>query len=491
MLVQPLSLRSTLVAVTIFTALFMLFFSGLFALLTTLLHRTTSSAVASMESVRLAQEAQIELLLHSRTSDALVARDHEENMKSRLSEAKGFVTTSEEGRVMAAAEAEVAAYIASTRALAASSAGSATQQVSAYGALEALVAENAAHARRANAAAAEWDRRAKYLGLALVTPLLLAAGAVLLWLKHRAFAPVFSLSTVMERYGKGDRDARALETGPRELREMSRRFNEMANALTAQRRTQIAFLAGVAHDIRNPLSVLKMSVARVTPDQPLPSEQRLRALIDKIARQIIRLERMVTDLLDITQIEAGHLELRLDTHDAREIVTQVINLFEEARAERRLHVSLPNVRVSLYCDHVRIEQVLINLISNAIKYSPAESPIDVALDGSSGAVVFRVSDRGAGIPETERQRLFEPFRRGGAARDSVPGVGLGLFVVQRIVEAHGGHIDVDSTPGAGSTFCVYLPIAGDSLAESPDRRRTTATLGKAGDEDSARETPLR
>jgi signal transduction histidine kinase len=461
MMVQPLSLRSTLVAATIFTALFMLFFSALFALLATLLHRTTSSAVASMESVRLAQEAQIELLLHSRTSDALVARDHEENMKSRLSEARNFVTTSEEERVMAAAEAEVAAYIESTRAPEAASGRRASQQQSAYGALEGLVAENVAHARLANATAAEWDRRAKYLGLALVTPLLLASIAMLLWLKRRAFAPVFSLSATMERFGKGEREARARETGPRELREMSRCFNEMANALTVQRGAQIAFLAGVAHDIRNPLSVLKMSIARVPPDQPFPAEPRLRELIERIARQIARLERMVTDFLEITRIEAGQLELKLDTYDSREIVTQVVDLFDGACAEGRLRVSLPNVRVPLCCDQTRIEQVLINLISNAIKYSPAGSPIEVALAGNLEVVVFRVSDRGLGIPEAERQHLFEPFHRGGVSRDSVPGVGLGLFVVQRIVQAHRGHIEVESTPGAGSTFRVCLPAASD------------------------------
>jgi two-component system, OmpR family, sensor histidine kinase MtrB len=484
MILQPLSLRSTLVAATVISAAFMLVLSTLLVLLTNVLHSTTSSAVASMESVRLAQEAQLELLLHSRANDALVARDHEESMKRTLSEAQTFVATADEGRVMAAAEAEVTAYIASARAPDATFARRAALVESTYGALEGLVDENVAHARQANAAAKEWARRAKYVGLAFATPLLLATAALLLWLKRRAFAPVFSLSAVMERFGKGDQDARALETGPRELREMSRRFNEMATALATQRRSRVAFLAGVAHDIRTPLSVLKMSVALVPVDEPLPAERRLRELIEKIARQITRLERMVTDFLDITQIEAGRLELKLDKHDACRIVTEVVSLFEGAFAERRLLTSLPSAAVYLCCDQVRIEQVLTNLVSNAIKYSPPDSPIEVALEQSSSVVVFRVSDRGVGIPEAERLRIFEPFRRGGPSSDSVPGVGLGLFVVQRIVEAHCGHIEIESTPGAGSTFRVHIPAARVAVSEPLGRRRMPEVVADGGEEDA-------
>jgi signal transduction histidine kinase len=209
-----------------------------------------------------------------------------------------------------------------------------------------------------------------------------------------------------------------------------------------------------------------MSVTLISPDRPLPSERRLRGLIGTITRQLTRLERMVTDLLGITEVEAGKLDLRLDTKDARQIVTEVLSLFEGDSAERRLVGRLPDGPVPLYCDFVRVEQVLINLISNAMKYSPPGSPVEVALEPTGGNVVLRVSDRGLGIPQPDRVRVFEPFQRAGLSKDAVPGVGLGLFVVRRIVEAHGGEIAIEDTPGGGATFRVSLPAAGHPAASA-------------------------
>jgi two-component system sensor histidine kinase MtrB len=456
---RPLSLRSTLAALTILTAALILSFSALLVILTTLLHETTSKAGAAAESVRLAQEAQIELLLHSRADDAILSTDLEASLRRRLLEAKRFVTTSDEAQAIAAAEAEVSRYVAATRDPRIVAERREAQLETSYGALEALVDLNLAHAREATAAAAEWDRRAKLVGLLAVVPLLLATAGALFWLKHRALAPVFSLLDAMERFGKGEREARAPQAGPRELREMSQRFNDMATALSAQREARVAFLAGVAHDIRNPLSVLRMSMALVSPKRPLPSEPRLRALIDTITRQLTRLERMVGDLLGTIQVEAGKLELKLETVDSRQIVSEVLSLFDGGSSERRLVACLPDTAAPLRCDSVRVEQVLINLVSNALKYSPAGSPIEVALEPEPDGAVFRVSDRGPGIAEADRARVFEPFQRVGLSREAVPGVGLGLFVARRIVEAHGGEITIECTPGGGATFRVRLPAS--------------------------------
>ena len=108
-------------------------------------------------------------------------------------------------------------------------------------------------------------------------------------------------------------------------------------------------------------------------------------------------------------------------------------------------------------DHVRIEQVLTNLVSNAIKYSLAGSVVEVSLQRQAGQIELCVVDHGMGIAPKDLARIFEPFRRVGLSNGNVPGVGLGLFVVRKIVEAHGGRIDVESTLGRGSTFRVVLP----------------------------------
>jgi signal transduction histidine kinase len=260
--------------------------TGSLIALTTILHRTTSDAAISVESVRLAQEAEIDLLLHGRAANALLARDLEQRMRRRLADVRQLVTSEHEKRAIAEAESRVAAYVVAARDPDATPEEREARQGAAYGALETLVVANVAFAKEARGASASWDQRANYIGIGTGLLLVAVAGVLLLWLRRRAFAPVFSLLAAMERFGNGDRDARAVEAGPTELREISRRFNELATALAAQRQAQIAFLGGVAHDLRNPLSVLKMSVALVPADGPLPPEQQLRQLIEKIGRQI-------------------------------------------------------------------------------------------------------------------------------------------------------------------------------------------------------------
>jgi signal transduction histidine kinase len=118
---------------------------------------------------------------------------------------------------------------------------------------------------------------------------------------------------------------------------------------------------------------------------------------------------------------------------------------------------MPDEPIVVECDQLRIEQVITNLISNAIKYSPPGASVDVAVEPCEGHVAVRVTDRGRGIATEDLDRIFEPFRRVGLSRECVPGVGLGLFVVRRIIEAHRGRIELDSEPGAGSTFRIVLP----------------------------------
>jgi signal transduction histidine kinase len=267
----------------------------------------------------------------------------------------------------------------------------------------------------------------------------------------------------MERFAKGDQDARVQESGAAELRDMIRRFNEMAAALSARRQAQMTFLGGVAHDLRNPLSVLRLAIASLDPERPLPMEPRLRQIIARMDRQMTRLERMVGDVLDTAKIEAGELELKVETTDVRAVVMEVVRLFE-GTSEHRVEVSLPEQEVAILCDHLRVEQVVTNLIGNAIKYSPAATKIQVTVESRADEAVLCVADHGIGISEEDQQSLFEPFRRVGLSKGTVPGIGLGLFVVRRIVEAHGGRVEVESVVGMGSTFRVRLPIwSGDQL----------------------------
>jgi signal transduction histidine kinase len=144
----------------------------------------------------------------------------------------------------------------------------------------------------------------------------------------------------------------------------------------------------------------------------------------------------------------------------RAIARHVAELFRPGAPTHELTVEVPEGPVVVTCDPMRLEQVLGNLVSNAIKYSPEGGPVRMSVRRHEGEAQVRVEDSGMGIPAEEQARLFEPFRRGGLDRRStIPGVGLGLYIARRIVEAHGGRITLRSEPGLGSEFTVALPAA--------------------------------
>ena len=445
-------------SVTIIVTILALVVSSALVLLTTALHRTTTSSAASVESVRLAEEAEIDLLLYQRAADPIVQREIETLLSRRLTEARGYLTSDEERRVLDAAEREVLAYVKSVHDPDMSASVVTTRQVAAYDALERFVDINIQRSKESQRAAARWDRLGSVIGFGVGALLVGVAVAVVLWLRRRAFAQVFALADVMERFARGESDARAVETGPKELREMCTRFNEMAATIAAQRQAQIAFLGGVAHDLRNPLGALAMSVSFLDPAHPLPSEERIRQTVARIGRQIARMDRMVGDFLDVAKIEGGQLELRVGSHDVRQLVQDAVALLEDSAPKHQLVLELPPRAARVVCDPLRIEQVITNLVSNAIKYSKA-GRVEIGVESIGDEVAVTVTDHGVGISEQDRARLFEPFRRVGLSKETVPGVGLGLFVVRRIVEAHHGRIEVQSTVGTGSTFRVLLPAA--------------------------------
>src|SRR3569623_950582 len=184
-------------------------------------------------------------------------------------------------------------------------------------------------------------------------------------MRRRTFAPALQLAHTIERYAAGERSARADEPGAQEFRTIAHQFNDMASTLEGQRTTQLTFLAGVAHDLRNPLTALTMAVAAIPPDQPLPDEARVRLLFKRVTRQIGRLDRMIYDLLDASRVESGNLALVHEKCDVRDLVRATADLFEPTLQTHRLVVELPKTPVPVSCAPTRIEQVLANLVTNA------------------------------------------------------------------------------------------------------------------------------
>jgi signal transduction histidine kinase len=199
-------------------------------------------------------------------------------------------------------------------------------------------------------------------------------------------------------------------------------------------------------------------VALVAPDRPLPRESDVRAVFERLERQVEKLRRMIGDLLDAARVETGQLSLELQPCELKDLVAEVVEHYRQAAPGHPIALFVPHKPVAVRCDPLRIEQVLSNLVGNAIKYSPNGTPVEVAVTHDAGRATVTVADQGVGVAPEDRPHLFEPFRRGSRAR-GVAGLGLGLAVARRIVEAHGGRIELDSVGTAGSTFHLILPIA--------------------------------
>lgn len=455
-------LRTTLTIVTALVAVIALIVASALVLLTARMREVTVDLTAGIESVRFAEEAEVALLLFGRTSDALGQRRIAGDLRYFLERAGNYVTSDEERRVLAEASRHVEILIAMPR----RDPGFVAQEALAFDALERLVNLNVAQARGLQQNAMAWDRLATTIGLASGGLVLLLGAAGIWWLRARAFTPVLSLAGAMEQFGRGNRKVRAREEGPRELRDMIVRFNELANALDTQHGAQAAFLAGVAHDLRTPLAALLLQLEWVRPDKPLPPEPTVRRVVDMARRQMLRLDRMLMDLVAITGMDAGAFRLELADHDLTALVRGAADLFEGVSSRHRLTLDLPPEPLIVHCDPLRIEQVVTNLLSNAVKYSPEGGAVTLTLRRDAAAAVLSVRDAGVGISAEEQRHLFEPFHRLDAAR-GMPGSGLGLYVVRRIVEGHGGRVAVESAPGEGSVFRVELPYNNPSRRSLP------------------------
>jgi two-component system sensor histidine kinase MtrB len=472
-----LTLRTALVTITVSITVLVLLVASAVGLLTQYLKRTSSALADSVENVRAAEETQIALLMHASAPDQPTAAALEQEMSSNLETIRRDRTNRTALELTARADALVKEYLESVQSGRAPAAV-ASRHRAAYRVLDGISDLYVQQARDLRDTAAAWDRRLDIVGTVGVAGALGLAVWLLVWMQRQTFGPLFALAQAMERFGQGDYEARAEEQGPAELHEMAELFNQMATTLAVQREAQIAFLGGVAHDLRTPLSALRLSMDYLAPNQPLPPEPRLRRTIDIVQRQLKKLDRMVSDLIDMTKVNSGTLELCPGRHDLRTVVQDVVSLFEATGPEQQIHLRLPSDTVAVTCDSLRVEQIVSNLVSNAIKYSPKALKIEVALERTEQHAVISVRDYGIGISDEDQRYLFQPFHRATLAKETIPGAGLGLYVVRRLVEAHEGQIQVCSGPGQGACFTVRLPLGGPRAAARVEASREVAMDGK-------------
>jgi two-component system, OmpR family, sensor histidine kinase MtrB len=438
--------------------------------LTTSLRHSTDDLKATFQSVNLTRELELALLTHGRLGDgdAVVRAGLEAELWRTFDAARKSIGTTQEAALLAEAQEKIAQYLrraAASASMDAPGPGAGVELAAAFASLENLVQSNVAQARQAQARAARWDRIADLLGYSISALLVLGVLIVVVWLRTSVLQPLLRLRAAIRDFASGDRSVRAAEAGPVELREVAEQFNTMASALARQQEAWLAFIGGVAHDVRNPLAAMSAATSTLAaPDRPLPPEPRVRNTAALLRRQIERLDRMVGDLLDAARIEAGHLELRVEPRDARDVARETFELFRSSSPRHELVLVLPDDPVPVCCDPLRMEQVLNNLVSNAIKYSPRGGRVEIAVERAERDAVFRVSDGGVGIAPEDMEGIFEPFRRARVARENAPGVGLGLSVARRIAEGHGGRIEIESRLGVGTMVRARIPL----LASEPD-----------------------
>ncbi len=222
-----------------------------------------------------------------------------------------------------------------------------------------------------------------------------------------------------------------------------------------------ALLSSVSHDLRTPLSSIKAAASSLLQDDVQWDEEARSSFALSIVREADRLNRLVANLLDMSRIEGGALAPEKEWYPVDELVHDVLDRMQPMLQGREVHADLPADLPPVELDYLQIDQVLTNLIENAVRYTPVGSPIDIAVRRVEHAVEISVADRGPGIPAADRERVFDKFYRVMETQtrtSRTTGSGLGLAVCKGLVEAHGGHIWVESREGGGAIFRFTLPL---------------------------------
>jgi PAS domain S-box-containing protein len=219
------------------------------------------------------------------------------------------------------------------------------------------------------------------------------------------------------------------------------------------------FIGLVSHELRSPLTVIMGAINTVLSEGPHLSEEETRQLLRDAALESETLSHLLGNLLELSRAQAERLVLHAEAIDVKRVIQDAIEGVKRQTAAHQFVVNAPQKLPPVYADPLRLERILYNLLENAVKYSPQGGGIKVSVRPEKEQLVIGVSDRGVGISPADQAKLFAPFQRLEESRPGgARGVGLGLLVCQRLVEAHGGRIWVESEPGRGSTFFLTLPL---------------------------------
>jgi two-component system sensor histidine kinase BaeS len=277
-------------------------------------------------------------------------------------------------------------------------------------------------------------------------------------LSRRVTRPLRLLARATQRVAEGDRSITMGHAGTVEIDRVATSFNRMVSELAERDRLARDFLMRVTHDLRTPLTAIRGHASALA-DGIVPEENIPRSL-GAIESEAGRLESLVADLLDLAKMEADRIRLDLEEVDPADVVAQVCDLNQSVAAEREIRLERQlRSGLTLHTDSARVGQIVANLVDNALRWTPRGGLVTVLLRSGSGiGARVDVLDTGPGVPESEREAIFEAFRSA-MTPDGQHGTGLGLATSRQLARALGGDLIVSDGPGGGSMFRLTLPIA--------------------------------
>jgi len=291
----------------------------------------------------------------------------------------------------------------------------------------------------------------------IMLPMVIFGFAGGFFLAFRSLRPVRDLIQVVRSIDIGKMDVRvpSRQTGD-ELDELVRLFNIMLEKIEQLLTGMRAALDNVAHDLRTPVTRLRAGIE--TALQSGNKAEILREALLDCAEESERIITMLNTLMDISEAETGVMKLQRQPIDVISLLAEVADLYQYVAEENGVAVSVSGPSdLTVMADMDRMRQVIGNLLDNSLKHTPPGGRVELACDRLAGTAVIRVQDSGAGIPPDDLPRIFDRLYRGDHSR-SQRGLGLGLSLVKAVIHAHAGSIEVESTPGQGSTFILRLPI---------------------------------
>lgn len=297
------------------------------------------------------------------------------------------------------------------------------------------------------------------LAFSLGTAGLLFAGSFIVI--NRVVRPALALTASAHDFGQGNLSARAVVLHDDELGSLARTFNNMADDIANREKDRLQFVAMVVHDLKNPALAIDLGAQMLRESLAggqAAETREITSLLDDIIEEAKRLHTIIRDLTDDVQVASGRFSVNKAKVDLCALVHRLIQSQAQAFADHQIVIE-GGQTCTVLGDADRLERVVQNLVSNAVKYSPPNTRVTVRIEKKEPFALLAVCDQGRGISAEDQKILFQPFGRGRSVERLAEGAGMGLYVVKQIIEAHGGQITVQSEPGQGTTFQIKLPLA--------------------------------